>query len=228
MLESAAYELPAVLPLTQMVREKKTTGLSLAVLLNLTFVLDATDPRDKIFALLGLLDSAEKQQIHANYGRQSQDIYAEVTSLLIASSASFDLLAIVNHPKSLVNLPSWVPDWTNKGQGPSGFSPAVSGTLSVFHSRKRDAAGPPKIEGRALLVHGLVLDTISSIGEQMGPDWSFYTVLLRWTPIITKSAQARSQSIPLTFIRLVLADNGQSKEREAHNIALHEAFLPYQ
>ena len=77
----------------------------------------ATDPRDLIFGILGLLSS---HNIKVDYSQSTEDVYTNVAFLIICASYSLRILSaagITNARSSTptlekYNLPSWVPNWT--------------------------------------------------------------------------------------------------------------------
>lgn len=83
------------------------------VALNVNF--DSTDPRDRIYALLGL-DAAEKYRdvFRPDYEIKVEDLYVKVAQEMIVKEDNIRLLHLagISYQRSL-NLPSWVPDWTS-------------------------------------------------------------------------------------------------------------------
>jgi hypothetical protein len=77
----------------------------------------ATDPRDKIFALLGLLPEQGNRFEKPDYNKPVEKVYIETADTLIKQLKNLELLAnagLANagQTASLPNIPSWVPDWT--------------------------------------------------------------------------------------------------------------------
>lgn len=75
----------------------------------------ASDPRDKIYGLLGLADEAVIREIKADYGRTMRDTFIRSAERIILFTRSLDLLSqALPQAKSTTSLllPSWVPDWT--------------------------------------------------------------------------------------------------------------------
>ncbi|KAF1957681.1 HET-domain-containing protein, partial [Byssothecium circinans] len=72
-----------------------------------------SDPRDKVFAISGLLSPTrnEIRLIQVNYAISVQDLF---TSLAISwiMTKQFEFLLNLTRFKQVVHLPSWVPDWT--------------------------------------------------------------------------------------------------------------------
>jgi len=95
-----------------------SVGASLRELLlnNITAsVPESSDPRDKVFAMLGLANDPEKHGIVANYSEAAQVVFGKVTKGLLESD-----LEILEHCigvdldidiHSRVAAPSWVPEW---------------------------------------------------------------------------------------------------------------------
>jgi hypothetical protein len=77
-----------------------------------------TDPRDKVYGLLGLCTADERKTIFPDYFIPVSLVYEQVTLKIIENSRSLDVFSQLR-PRSLDivklatgNLPSWVPDWT--------------------------------------------------------------------------------------------------------------------
>ena len=76
--------------------------------------LDSTDPRDKIFALLGLAFDREdlrKRGIVPDYTKECAEIYTSTMAALL-EKGYLSLLSFCQSQRQLPNLPSWVPDWS--------------------------------------------------------------------------------------------------------------------
>lgn len=81
---------------------------------------EATDPRDKVFALLGhssaLIDGQNGKEliIRPNYSIPFPSVYQQIAVRILQLSHSLDLLAHVQHTHPTVmdqDVPSWVPAW---------------------------------------------------------------------------------------------------------------------
>jgi hypothetical protein len=66
----------------------------------------ATDPRDKLFALLGFVPSVSLQ---AGYSKPVERVYKEFARAFVKESSTLSVLFLNRFPKSL-DLLSWVPD----------------------------------------------------------------------------------------------------------------------
>lgn len=103
------------------------TDFSLAALLRATCVgnihflgeegrqcLESTDPRDKIFALLGIAkDEEELKQLglSPNYKISKRDVYVK-TMIALLKQGRIEMLSFCRDSALPCYLPSWVPDWS--------------------------------------------------------------------------------------------------------------------
>ncbi len=71
----------------------------------------ATDPRDKVFALLGIARDAEALDLRPDYRKSCEDVYTDLARTLI-QNGYMDLLSLCEVPKKITGLPSWVHDWS--------------------------------------------------------------------------------------------------------------------
>jgi hypothetical protein len=77
-----------------------------------TWGLEATDPRDKVFALLGLLEHSAQAEFNIDYSRSVEYTYAEATTKIIRQSGSLEVFLLAGTPRARdLLLPSWSPDW---------------------------------------------------------------------------------------------------------------------
>ena len=75
--------------------------------------LSATDPRDKIYAALGLATDASDRP-GMNYGLSPASVFETFAADLVRKGDGVSVLhAAISHSQSM-DLPSWVPDWTSQ------------------------------------------------------------------------------------------------------------------
>lgn len=81
---------------------------------------DASDPRDKIFALIGISRTppftTTGNPLRADYSISFEALYTKVTRMLPCSEGNLDFLSwreVVNKQRHTSKLPSWVPDYRN-------------------------------------------------------------------------------------------------------------------
>ncbi|KAK1827213.1 HET-domain-containing protein [Podospora conica] len=149
---------------------------------------EATDPRDKVFALVGLLGREQDDTLPpptADYTKPMDQVYRETAKYIVNSKNSLDiLLAASGLDGEASGLPSWVPDWRRSGndQRPALFINAsrmqplayFSGsTEAVFlHGHGYSASGDSKMEVRfsddlrTVYVRGFLFDSVSDVGPR--------------------------------------------------------------
>ena len=83
-------------------------------LLCLTRTRQATDPRDKIYSLLGLVQNSmaiASYCITPEYCTSVEEIYTTAAKRIVATDRNLEILSASNGFVMDSNLPSWVPDW---------------------------------------------------------------------------------------------------------------------
>ncbi|TGO76816.1 hypothetical protein BELL_0135g00080 [Botrytis elliptica] len=134
---------------------------SLLNYLFLSSILKSTDPRDHIYALLGL-PRLEKYRslLRPSYTKSVSLVFSEAARIMIEDEHSLQPIVIAcTSLRSNVSLPSWVPDWTARGSESvplmrlrrNNFDPVAN--LSDFVGFSAD--------GQILLVTGLLHDEVS-------------------------------------------------------------------
>ena len=73
----------------------------------------ATDPKDKVLALLGIARDVEALGLHPDYRKSCKEIYTDLARTLI-QNGYIEVLSLCKFPKQIAGLPSWVHDWSLK------------------------------------------------------------------------------------------------------------------
>ncbi|KAH7400388.1 heterokaryon incompatibility protein-domain-containing protein [Cadophora sp. MPI-SDFR-AT-0126] len=79
----------------------------------------ATDPRDKIFAFLGLASDISPGDLTPSYFFSTEKVYTDVVLWHIAKYNSLDIFGHCFPYPVVDNLPSWVPDWSLRWYRPN-------------------------------------------------------------------------------------------------------------
>lgn len=74
--------------------------------------LEATDPRDKIFGLLGLSKSFKDILPSPDYNQTPTKLFVEVTARFLSRSKSLYILTGATNANNSLDHPSWVTDWS--------------------------------------------------------------------------------------------------------------------
>ncbi|KAF5011450.1 hypothetical protein FDECE_2439 [Fusarium decemcellulare] len=153
-----------VLNLNQIIEmfRQENQSMSLDRLLALSMNSVATWPVDKIYGILGLASGPVAGTIVPKYDLSPERLFQSLTEQLI--KISLDILSQASVPRWMKtrNLPSWVPDWSQ----PVGIEPLLSPLRRV--SAMSCGGTKPRVNvvdnGQTLVVSGLVVDTIVSVG----------------------------------------------------------------
>jgi heterokaryon incompatibility protein (HET) len=131
----------------------------------------ATDPRDKIFGLLGLMQT----KLTADYTKSARDVYCSFVQAWESEMDDLSILTLAGLNFRLkdwpgLRLPSWVPNWIDYAQ------PNRQGPLNLFigpNEGHQASLGFPKRTVRysdpwsSLFVSGIVCDTV----DELIPEW---------------------------------------------------------
>jgi hypothetical protein len=92
-----------------------------------TMVSKCSDPRDKVFALLGLFPPVLAQHIEPRYDRSASDVYREAFRAFLTCTGSLDILYLSG--------PSWRPDWSvrRKTLTPRGHFASGDSIADIIH-----------------------------------------------------------------------------------------------
>jgi hypothetical protein len=85
-------------------------GFELLQLLIDTWRREATDPRDKVFAISHLVKDEKPYSMRTDYSKSISIVYGEVVQYLIAQYRNLDIL-LYAHINQESRIPSWCPNW---------------------------------------------------------------------------------------------------------------------
>jgi hypothetical protein len=126
---------------------------------------NASDLRDKVFALLGLAVDTDDPALFPDYESTTEEVYQRTASHLFIRDNSCMILhkAGIGFPRALSSLPSWVPDWSSGGNTCTfGSMERTAKYRAARSSVSNIRAGRDK---NHLLIEGISVDVISRIGS---------------------------------------------------------------
>jgi hypothetical protein len=94
----------------------------------------ATDTRDKVYALLGLVKQEISDAISVDYNRTPFEVFIDVAIHLLTEHGRTDVLLHANRDVEYIDAPSWVPFWSRKSfyePLPPQFSPVQVDTFAT-------------------------------------------------------------------------------------------------
>jgi len=192
---------------------KNAQSSSLLKLLNQSRFTDATDPRDKIYGILGLSwDFSSGSGFVPDYKLTVREVYISAVIEHIKKHDNLDILGYCGYSAGGLNLPSWVPDWRKAPETLTGvpFEKAVETEARRIQSAY-DASGEtlsfgshwPIIRDKELelCLHGAHIDVIEKLYQVSGyTDSRLTDVEKSWMPevkaaIYTPTGETMEKSI---------------------------------
>lgn len=128
---------------------------------------NATDLRDKVYALLSLADAEEVSWLKPNYDPEFkvEDLYIETTWKDIEQTQPLRILGQALYNNARLSLPSWVVDWSSvsmKGR----VVPAMRQERETLYAAAQDLDGNFNFcEGNVLALTAILVDNVDAIGE---------------------------------------------------------------
>ena len=129
----------------------------------------ATDAKDKVFAILGLIQQGHADALDVNYQNTIAEVYLKATQISLSTEDGFYIICLagLTHSSNIPHLPSWVPDFSRDLPiNPFGIPSSLHETVhySAGISCGVDIAAFAEVTGRCLKVKGQFMDTISDFG----------------------------------------------------------------
>lgn len=149
--------------------------MSLTKCLQCTKDYEATDTRDKLYALIGVASDICPEDIVPDYTKSTRTVFLDLVYFLVTKRRSLDIISSGRHlrsvpttppgsqPQSGDNTPSWLPDWHVS----QDLIPLDSeGMDKRFYGASRGASAVVRMDDFpiALEVEGVVIDKIDFFG----------------------------------------------------------------
>ncbi|KAK7912136.1 hypothetical protein PG985_014617 [Apiospora marii] len=110
------------IPVLKFGHHSYTDPSQLIEMISLASLCQCQDPRDKVFALLGLLPYTLGQVMVPDYSRSVVEIYADLARYIASQFSWTRVLHMANaRNRPAIDWPSWVPDWRNSPDSDSKF-----------------------------------------------------------------------------------------------------------
>ena len=130
---------------------------------------ESTDPRDKVFAVMGMANACSQETLFfPSYSFSAEVLYRIIASALIGIHPRGLRTILEKEDTDRTNfktLPSWVPDWSASHEHEIYYEHRRAVEMSFAASGKEN---PHKsIAGSVLSVKGIEIDTIKAVGDVM-------------------------------------------------------------
>lgn len=176
----------------------------------------ATDPRDKVYGLIGLF---LQPLVSVDYALKVETVYTDFTKAIIDREKNLQFLHWLGVSKRQVaNLPSWVPDYT--ASTPTGVLPRVYHRyipVSETSTSLQSVLPGLRVEESRLNIRGSHLDTMMHIGGVLAADKanypessSFRDIIQDWERTAAKLLQFKRYPNSVTELFLKTLTAGQS------------------
>ena len=163
---------------------------SLYVMLVKTRQASATDPRDKLYAILELSQERFELDLRPDYRQDVEEVYTRLARTFITRSRSLYCLGSAGLYRN-PNIPSWVPDWSVP-YVPTPF-PFIRDGNSIKNGQLYNACGnlTPEIsfrrKGRQLIARGLRFDHIKVVSQPRNMK-EYVSAWKSWTQVTNPDA----------------------------------------
>ena len=149
-----------------------------------------TDPRDRIYGILGLIPEQLAERIPINYALPFAEVFKQSFLELMRYSNRLDALQYGRMHNRTLGLPTWVPTWSDS-RGVSGVLPAYWAADGSFTAQAVFSA-PDQLKAQ-----GLKIATVSSVGKPISRNLHRLPSLIResWSKILCMTEKVRNDSL---------------------------------
>ncbi|KAK8113054.1 hypothetical protein PG984_013580 [Apiospora sp. TS-2023a] len=182
---------------------RKNRTMPLSHLLQCTRGYQATDPRDKLYALLGMASDVSYDELVPDYTQSVKSVYLNLVSFMVSRLHNLDVISSGRLSSQIGTTPSWLPDWRvsqdlkplNSEELEGHYYKAAGHTSSVV-----DMTVFPS----TLKIEGIVADTVDLFGGTVSLAHESLSTIRRWH-YITKQNINVNCSVRNLFWQTIIA-----------------------
>jgi hypothetical protein len=157
----------------------------------------ATDPRDKIYSLHGLMGDRMNDFLKPDYAKPVNEVYSNATLHFITQAKKLNPICGWQLTGRKGDLPSWVPDFRlNQDEAaypllPAAWLESIYAASGYDFHREYQISNPPKISGSwaRIPLQGLCIGVIASASEACDTGASFGEREKKWFECLVKAPQ---------------------------------------
>ncbi|KAI4265617.1 MAG: hypothetical protein L6R38_009287 [Xanthoria sp. 2 TBL-2021] len=198
--------------------------ISFQTLLHHTRVYESSDPRDKVYAVLGFSASQKvTSRIRPNYTMSAANVYLDVSKALIESGQGIDVLSFVRHGSTVSkDLPSWVCIFEYEGEFVLAWIPYFNAGGSIIHHL-------PTVSNRVLAIEAFEFGKINTVERALrhapGPVLTEDDHQILITILRIKAAKKYALQHGLTHVTACYPDKFTDKGQYKENLNAFGQFL---
>jgi hypothetical protein len=166
----------------------------------------STDPRDKIFGLVGLTDSdLESLNFIPSYSSSPEEVYIRLAESMLKSSDTLNILSIPRGATKL-SLPSWVPDWSDHLAAEPFWEAPDKGEECPYKATNKSTSPPPLFgENNSLTLYGHRIDRLSTLTASFSEhDLDNSQLHEKKNALLAFSREGSSWKSPIEYLRRTL------------------------
>jgi hypothetical protein len=150
---------------------------------------DATDPRDKVFAILAICKDGKHPDLAPRYEDSMEEVFTNLAAHILSRDKCLDILGHCHYSRRAPSLPTWVPDWTSNWVALEFSHPRLT-TLEQVYNACPAVPAVIRIDRmrRILRLRGIRFDEVFAVGLARNDD-----------PKITPDVEVFRNWLSLTF-----------------------------
>ncbi|KAK3381902.1 heterokaryon incompatibility protein-domain-containing protein [Podospora didyma] len=197
-------------------------SMLLTRLLQCTRDYGATDPRDKLYALLGMASDVSADDLVPDYARSVESVFTNLVQFMVSQKGSLDIISSGRLALAGPGLPTWIPDWRVSDSLRPLSGEEVAGHR--YHaSGDSMAAVDMRLFPSVLAAEGVIADKIDFLGGTLILAHESPSTLRRWKYIAEQNLPADTLGL---FPRTIIAEKDNLGNMASEEfIAASEAFM---
>ncbi|KAE9971741.1 hypothetical protein BLS_004319 [Venturia inaequalis] len=126
---------------------------------------EATNPCDKVFSVLGLMEgNAELMGITPDYTGSTEEVFKHTAICILKHSSTLDIIGLA--PTNAKDLPSWAPSWVYEGEIPKPMRFDARGNIRATHATRGTSPHlDVREKGSVLVLSAHHIDSISDLAD---------------------------------------------------------------